>query len=310
MSPPIAWPEGKRFAFTVFDDADYDFRHLVVPVYDFLAELGVLTTKSIWPLAERRKVSHSGSSAEDSEHLAWAMRLKEEGFEIGFHGARCHSSEREDTILGLERFRRDFGYDPKTMSNHYQNVDSIYWGAARLSGIYRHIYNAANLGRALKAEGHIELSPYFWGDLCKERVKYVRNFVFRQINTLNVCPIMPYYDERMPWVNAWFASAEGGDVESYNAMLVERNQDKLAEEGGACIMYTHFAKGFCVDGQLDRRFVELMKRLVGLGGWFVPVGELLDYLSENHGGIHPLSNRERAQLQRRWLWTKLRHGSS
>lgn len=307
---PIAWPEGKRFAFSVFDDADNDRLHNVRPVYDFLAELGIFTTKSVWTLPAREEVRLGGISTEDPDYLAWAQGLQRSGFEIGFHGVRCHSSTREETELGLNRFREQFGSDPASMSNHFQNADSIYWGAARLTGFWQLLYRVANFRSRLRAEGHVRTSRYFWGDICRERIRYVRNFVFREINTLKVCPEMPYHDPAFPFVQAWYASAEGGDIESFVKMLSEKNQDQLVAEGGACIMYTHFAKGFYLDGQLDARFVELMRRLAALGGWFVPVGTLLDFLASRNGGIHTLSPSERNRLQRRWLLTKLLHGSS
>lgn len=310
MAARIAWPDGKRFAFTVFDDADYDRLTNTRPVYDFLAELGMLTTKSVWTLAPEREAALSGLSTADAEYLAWARSLQRAGFEIGWHNARCHSSVRADTERGLDRFREQFGSDPRTMSNHFQNSDSIYWGAARLTGLARLVYRAANFRSPLRAEGHVEASPYFWGDLCRARVRYVRNFVFREIDTLSVCPFMPYRDAAFPFVNAWYASAEGGDVDSFNATISEANQDRLAAQGGACIMYSHFAKGFFADGRIQPRFAELMRRLAGLGGWFVPVGTLLDYLAEQRSGIHEIAAAERGTLQRRWLATKLRHGSS
>jgi hypothetical protein len=46
----ITWPEGKRFAFTVFDDTDGMTMLNGPPIYDFLADLGFLTTKSVWPI--------------------------------------------------------------------------------------------------------------------------------------------------------------------------------------------------------------------------------------------------------------------
>lgn len=309
-APRLAWPEGKRFAFTAFDDADYDRLINTRPVYDFLAELGILTTKSVWTLAAQREGPLGGLSTEEPAYLEWTQGLQRAGFEIGAHGVRCHSSTRAETQLGLDRFRAQFGHDPHSMSNHFQNADSIYWGAARLTGWPQRIYRLANFRSRLRAEGHITTSPHFWGDLCRDRIRYVRNFVFRDINTLAMCPFMPYRDSAFPFVNAWYASAEGADVRSFNEMLGEANQDLLAAEGGACIMYTHFAKGFFKDGKLEPRFVELMKRLAGLGGWFVPVGTLLDFLAAQHGGVHAITRAERSALQRRWLFTKLRHGSS
>lgn len=310
MSSAVQWPEDKRFAFSVFDDADYDRLHNTRPVYDFLAELGVLTTKSVWTLAATHDAALGGLSTADADYLDWARSLQRAGFEIGFHGARCHSSTRDDTRLGLDRFREQFGHDPRSMSNHFQNADSIYWGSARLTGAYRLLYRAANFRQRLRCEGHVPSSPFFWGDLCRERIRYVRNFVFREIDTLAACPWMPYRDTAFPFVNAWFASAEGGDIDSFIATLAEGNQDQLAARGGACIMYTHFAKGFFAHGRLHPRFVGLMKRLANLGGWCVPVSTLLDFLAEKRGGIHELTPAQRNDLQHRWLLTKLRHGSS
>ena len=75
-------------------------------------------------------------------------------------------------------------------------------------------------------------------------------------------------------------------------------------------MYVHFAKGFWREGKLHPRFVAQMERLAGLGGWFVPVGTLLDFLAEKNGGVREIAPAERSALEGRWLRTKLRHGSS
>jgi hypothetical protein len=310
MSGPIAWPDGKRFAFTVFDDADYDRLENTRPVYDFLAETGFRTTKSVWTVAAEREAPLGGLSTETPEYLAWAQDLQRAGFEIGFHGARSHSSPRTENARALDRFREQFGHDPHTASNHFQNADSMYWGPARLSGLARLVYRAANSRNPLRCHGHEQGSEFFWGDLCRDRVRYLRNFVFREINTLRLCPFMPYHDSARPFVSGWYASAEGGDVDSFVSTIAEANQDRLAVEGGACIMYTHFAKGFFADGQLHARFVALMKRLAALGGWLVPVATLLDFLAQQNGGIHEITPGERRALEWRWLSSKLRHGSS
>jgi len=63
--------------------------------------------------------------------------------------------------------------------------------------------------------GDVEGSPYFWGDICKERIRYFRNFTYPAINTLACCPQMPYHDERRPFVNHWFASTDGRDVSHF-----------------------------------------------------------------------------------------------
>ena len=43
-------------------------------------------------------------------------------------------------------------------------------------------------------------------------------------------------------------------------------------------MYTHLASGFAPGGELDPRFVRVMRRVSALNGWFVPVTTLLDHL--------------------------------
>ena len=60
---------------------------------------------------------------------------------------------------------------------------------------------------------------------------------------------MPYHDPRRPLVNSWFASSNGANPEVFLHCLSEKNQDRLEEEGGACVMYTHFANGFLEGGR-------------------------------------------------------------
>jgi hypothetical protein len=62
--------------------------------------------------------------------------------------------------------------------------------------------------------------------------------------------------------------------------LSEANIDRLEANGGACIVYTHFASGFVdADGLVDPRFEQRIAYLASKRGWFVPVSSLLDHLS-------------------------------
>jgi len=306
---PVGWPEGRRFAFTVFDDPDGQTLEAGREIYALLADLGFRTTKGVWPLAADLPPGWGGS-CEDAAYREWCVRLQTDGFEIGYHNARQTTSPRENTERALDRFFEVFGHYPVTMSNHYNCDEDIYWGEYRLTGIYRRVYNLATRGKYhAKYFGHVPEHPYFWGDLCKSRIRYVRNFVFRHVDTLAMCPGMPYHDPQRPFVNRWYASSEGANVRSFTETVSERNQDLLMERGGGCIMYAHFGHGFVDGGKLDRGFVALMTRLAGSEGWFVPVGTLLDYL-ESSKGPTTLSDDRRADLERRWLWAKLRHGTS
>jgi hypothetical protein len=104
---------------------------------------------------------------------------------------------------------------------------------------------------------------------------------FLDINTLRKDPEMPWHDPQKSYVNYWFSSSDGHDVNLFNQLLSPRNLDQLEKEGGACIVYTHFASGFVRDdGKLDPTFKNRIDDLVSRDGWFVPCGELLDYMLE------------------------------
>ncbi len=308
--PPIQWPEGKKFAFTIFDDTDASTVANSAPVYALLRDLGYRTTKSVWALeATEPPVVVGGATCAEDDYRAWVLQLQQEGFEIGFHNACCHHSKRERTLAGLQRFEEIFGHPPRSMANHTGCRENLYWGADRVTGLHRLIYQAATLGRKSRFKGHLEGDEYFWGDLCKERITYARNFVFPDINTLRACPWMPYHDSLRPWVNQWYASSEGGVLSSFLETLKEENQDQLEAEGGACVMYAHLGKFFRKDGIVTPRFRELMERLAAKGGWFVPVSTLLDYIVSQRGA-HTLTGTERLKLETRWLWHKLTRGES
>jgi hypothetical protein len=306
----IQWPEGKTFAFTIFDDPDGQTIPMGRPIYNLLAELGLRTTKGVWPIWGARPRTDNGGSCDDADYLEWCLELQSAGFEIGYHNATQYTSERAQTLRGLTRFADLFGDERVTMSNHYNCDEGIYWGEHRVSGARRTLYNALTRGQNHdRFHGHVEGHPYFWGDLCRDRVQYVRNFVFGEINTLAACPLMPYHDPARPFVNAWYASTEGANASRMTAMLREENQDRLAAEGGACIMYTHFGHDYVKDGRIDPRFRALITRLSRMNGWFVPVRTLLAYVQAQRG-LHTISDGERVRLERRWLWHKARYGTA
>ena len=156
--------------------------------------------------------------------------------------------------------------------------------------------------------GHVEEDPVFWGDLCRAKIKYYRNFVFRDVNTLKACPVMPYHVPQCPYVNYWFASSDGNRIARFLHCISEAAQDRLEAEGGACIMYTHFSCGFLNDAKLDPRFQQLMQRLSRKNGWFVPASALLDHLLKVRGD-HEITPQEQRKLEYRWLWDKLFTGT-
>jgi hypothetical protein len=300
---PIAWPDGKDFAFTIVDDTDGSTMENVPPVYALLADLGFRTTKSIWVLDGDPR---AGLSCEDARYRDWAVGLQEQGFEIALHNVSSVTSSRARTIEGLDRFHDIFGADPAVHVNHDRCGENIYWGSARVSGMNRRMYDALNRqAPAIPFEGHIESSPLFWGDVCRDRIKYVRNFVHAEINTGRYCPVMPYHDPRRPYVRNWFASTEGPDARTFAGKLTDANLDRLAAQGGVCIMYTHLASGFAPGGKLDPRFVRVMRRVSALNGWFAPVSSILDHI-QAETGPYTITDQQRTRIERRWLAHKVR----
>ena len=306
-----AWPDGKRFAFTVFDDTDLETIDNGPRVYNLIGELGFRTTKSVWPLPGRYAVRFGGATCAEPKYLRWVQELQGAGFEIALHNVTFHTSPRKETIAGLDRFRELFGSDPKTHANHTGCGESIYWGDARLSGrVHTAAYNTLTRCRARNAfKGHVEGSSLFWGDVCRERISYVRNFVFAGLDTLAHCPQMPYHDPARPYVEHWFAASEGPNLRSFVNAISEQAQDELEASGGACVMYTHFGAGFEDASRVDAEFARLMRRLAQKDGWFVPVETLLDHIVGLRGP-HEITAGERARLERQWLLHKLRVGPS
>lgn len=306
----VSWPDGRRFAFAIFDDTDLATVANVGPVYDFLTSIGVLATKSVWTVTGDGTPAFGGATCDDPDYLAWTQGLPAQGHEIASHGVTYTTAPRDLTRRGLDRFRELYGHDPVAMANHSGCDEAIYWGSARVSGAQRALYDVmTRYRRRGRFRGHIEGDPLFWGDLCKERIRYVRNFTFLDIDTLAACPEMPYHDPDRPWVNLWFAASEGRDAKQFIEQIRPANIDRLEASGGACIMYTHFASGFLRDGVLDPVFVERMTQLAARGGWFVPVSTLLDHLRAQKGDT-VIDRRGRSRLERRWLQSKFRVGST
>lgn len=305
MIPQVNWPDNKRFAFSIFDDTDLATIENVAPVYSFLLKCGIKPTKSVWVLPGTSKGINKGATCNEADHLAWLLHLQQSGVEIASHMATYHTSYREETAIALNKFKEHFGNYPRSYASHTGCQEALYWGDARVTGVNRLLYNLLTKFKAAGLYmGHVEKSPYFWGDLAKKHISYVRNFTFPEINTLKACPFMPYHDPKRPYANFWFASTDGNVLETFNHCLKEDNQDRLEAEGGACIMYTHFASGFYKNKVLDKTFVRLMERIAAKNGWFVPVSELLDYLLAQKK-VMTISAMQRFFLEARWLKFKI-----
>jgi glycosyltransferase involved in cell wall biosynthesis len=298
------FPGNKRFAFSIFDDTDLSTVENTAPIYRLLTDLGIRTTKSVWPLASVAEGKYGGCSLQDPEYLRFVLELRDLGFEIAIHNMRNHHCSRDLVEKGFSEFRRLVGGYPRVHANHSRNRENLYWGAARFHFL-KPLYSVASsfMGER-QFEGHRSESELFWGDLCQQHIDYVRSFVFREINLDRINPTLPYHDPAKPFVKYWFSSCDGSDVDSFCELLAEANQDKLEREGGVCLVYTHFACGFVKDGVVNSRAERLLRALASRDGWFVPVSQILDHLRTQRQTEH-IPNAELITMEGRWAYDTL-----
>ncbi len=299
---PFAFPYGKRFAFTIMDDTDVATVENVEPVYRLLERLGMRITKTVWPVGcpEGSKNFSISQTLEDADYREFVLDLQRRGFEIAYHGATMESSTRERTVVALERFRAEFGTHPRVYANHAYNRENLYWGAGRIDDLLlKFLYSRLIRTPANHYLGHVDGSPYWWGDLCTRHITYVRNLTFNEINLARINPSMPYHDPARALVHLWFSAAGAEDREAFNKLLQPGQQERLEREGGVCIVGTHLGKGYAKDGRVHPVTQERLEELAARRGWFPTTSELLDWLWTQRR-TERLPRREWRRMQWRW----------
>ncbi len=299
----MLWPNGSRFAFTVVDDTEGGTVANLRPIYDLLSDLGIKTTKTVWVYPPRD--AFTGSCLQDDEYRAYILELQERGFEIALHGVGSGAFTREEIVAGLELYRELLGNYPKVHINHAKNPDNVFWGQHRFSPALSALLSR-HYGGGPAFSGHNPDSPHFWGDILKERITYVRNHTFRGILTSAYDPFGPYrIASKEAYSNYWFSSSDGHNVTDFGSLTRPANLDALAQKGGYCIVYTHFAEGFVRGGKLDRTVEENLRYLASLGGWYVPVSQLLDHVRSTRTADHYLTGAQQYALDLAWLRDRL-----
>lgn len=300
--PHFSFPGGRDFAFTIFDDTDVGTLPSLRPLYDLLTELGMRTTKTVWPLRYVGKSDFEGShTLQDRAYAEYMRQLAKRGFEIAYHGPTMETSERKDALRAFQLFWSTFGFFPRSYASHATNRDNLYWGDARFgSPLTRWVYRLLSHEAPGRYEGHREGSPLFWGDLSVRHIEYVRGFTYNDIDLWSVTPNACYEDPRTPWVKFWFGSSDADNVEEFINLLSHENQERLERQGGLCILSTHLGKGFVIDGRVEPRVERLLRALAARNGWFAPVSEVLDHLRE-HGEVRTIAPWQRLKLELQWF---------
>lgn len=304
----MKFPDGRTFAFTILDDTDDSTLENVKPVYDCLKANGIRTTKTVWAVdcPEGSRLFFAADTLQRKEYLDFVQQLARDGFEIAFHGATMESSRRERTLTALEVIKQEFGAYPSLFCNHGYNQDNLYWGPKRFhTGWLRALMGLTQKKPGAYYAGDSEGSEYFWGDVCRQHIRHVRNFTFDSLNVLEADPYMPYGLAGTPYVNRWFSTADAPDATAFVRLLSEGNLERLERAGGACILSTHLGKGFVKNGTLNPAVEGIFQYLGQRAGWYVPASELLDYLAAKQGRGQELNWWQVCRLEMRFLFAKI-----
>lgn len=298
----IVYPDGKDFIFTIFDDTDVATLGNIQPIYDFLSSVGIYTTKSVWPLnSDCRDSDYLGShTLEHDAYRNYIVTLADKGFEIGFHGASMESSLRERTRQGLDYFKNVVGYYPSSYACHAGNKENMYWGQSRFKHhIFKKLYKILNKDKT-EYQGEKEASPFFWGDICYEKIDYIRTFTFSDINLLKIRSLPLYINKDQKYSRYCFITSDADNVNEFNKILCRTNQERLERERGVCILTTHFGKGFVKRGKLNPVTQDLLTQLSRRNGWFAPVSKVLEYL-KGFRGETSVQNDNLFSLELKWF---------
>ncbi|MCA1673099.1 MAG: hypothetical protein LC799_13180, partial [Actinobacteria bacterium] len=211
------YPFGKTFAVVLTDDTDGARLETLTPIYCTLDEYDIRVTKTVWPLPA---VSSSGSlppapwdwdtvTLQDCcEYQRFCQDLQQRGHEIAMHTASGGDNVRERTLEAYRLFERVLGHPPRTNIMHGRNRENLYWGRNLFPNPV--MRSMVGVFEPQDFHGHDPTSPYFWGDICRERTTYVRMLETRSLNTLAFDPATPFHDPTKPYVNWWFSATYGG----------------------------------------------------------------------------------------------------
>jgi hypothetical protein len=301
MTKRHAFPNGAKFAFTIFDDTDNATIENIKPVYDLLINCNIKITKSIWVYPPRG--NFKGDCLLDHDYREFIEQLLNKGFEIGSHNVGDGVFYRDEILNGYTIFKNTTGYFPSIHTNHVSNPDNLYWWDKRFEWPVSFIYRLIAKNGNKKNAGESINSQHFWGDFSKKHIKYIRNLTFNGVNTLSSDPRMPYQIERnSKFSNFWFSSSDGHSLEEFNHLTRPENIDKLESENGVCIIYTHLASNFVdAHGNVDPTFKKNIEYISKKNGWFVPVSQILDHLALVNSTTQDPGYLYKLKINIRWL---------
>lgn len=90
---------------------------------------------------------------------------------------------------------------------------------------------------------------------------------------------MPYHEKEKKYVKYFFSFSDGSSSKMFKKLISDENIEKLKQERGISIVYTHFADGFVKDGVIDPFFKKQISKIAASPQvWLAPASEILDRL--------------------------------
>lgn len=258
----VAWaPHPYKAGFCITDDTDAATLEQVRAVYDHLRDNGLRATKTVWAFKPEEPCgipatpdsTLRGITLEDPEYLAYCRGLSAAGFEIALHGATAGNNRRETVRRAFDFLEKEVGA-PDTYICHSKNADNPYW-EAKITRLQPFRWLLGRMSRHA-CSGEIETSPYFWGDVCRARVRQIRLLRTRSLDTLARNPSMPYHDPRKPWVNGWFSATK----RPLSACAAPEALARLKRDRGLTVLYQYLHRYAKPEG-LDPEFTRAVGNL-------------------------------------------------
>lgn len=258
----LSWlPDSFQAAVAITDDPDNSTFNKFKSIYDFLMNIGFPTTRAMWvyPKSEFTgtpplEIDFTAPLLTEPECLQYCKKLQNNGFEICLHGASCGNNNRQKTLDALNFLQEQIA-PSQVFICHSKNAENLYWDS-----------NTANLPIEKKilqlytknsCFGEDPTSKYFWGDICKERINFIRLYRTRSVNTLAFNPSMPYHDSSKPLVNYWFSATKG----YIPSLFSKPNINSLCKDNGASILYQYMHKYVNDDLSINKEVKETLERI-------------------------------------------------
>jgi len=245
----LRWPYPCKWAYGMTDDTNGSTLESVRTVYEYCIERGIWPTRTVWALrpsqlcgVRNQRKPKDGLTLEDLDYRRYCQELSQRGIEFALHDVSSGNNPRENVIRGLETFKETFGYYPSVYICHAHNAEHPYWGEQQYRTrivrlLSRLLYLQTLSYNREEYFGNDPSSPYYWSDICRKTIRYVRLYRTRSLNVLRKNPRLPYHQYDKPDVLFWFS----GNAEDYELFqrVSPRALDKIAREDGAILHYAH-----------------------------------------------------------------------